>query len=172
MSQRPIVDSVSAKVFEAIERTEHLVSLVPADRLEWKPELPSNVTQPGDFGHTLGHLLDCLAGFCAVFGAAFPDLASKWEHLRGVPVNESCSPAAWRAWAETFRGCIGEAFDRCSDADLGRTIPTVFVAEGETLLTLLLGNLEHLSNHKYQLFLHLKLAGVPAASRDVYRFRA
>ncbi len=169
--ERAIVDSVRAKVLEAIERTEHLVSMVPVDRLAWKPELPANVTQANDLGHALGHLLDCLAGFCAVFGAAFPELASQFEVLRSVPVNESCSPAEWGSQAGVFRGCIGQGFDRCSDADLARRIPTVFVAEGETLLTLLLGNLEHLNNHKYQLFLYLKLAGVAVSSRDVYRFR-
>ena len=70
-----------------------------------------------------------------------------------------------------FAGYIARGFERCSDADLTRKIPTVFVPEGETLLTLLLGNLEHLNNHKYQLFLNLKLAGVHVSSRDVYRFR-
>jgi len=47
----------------------------------------------------------------------------------------------------------------------------VFVAEGETVLTLLLGNLEHLINHKHQLFLYLKLAGVSASTPDLYQFR-
>ena len=53
----------------------------------------------------------------------------------------------------------------------GEEYATVFVPEGETLMTLLLGNLEHLLNHKYQVFLYLKLAGVAVGSRDVYRFR-
>ncbi len=38
-------------------------------------------------------------------------------------------------------------------------------------MTLLLGNLEHLLNHKYQLFFYLKLLGVPVNSSDLYRFR-
>ncbi len=57
------------------------------------------------------------------------------------------------------------------DQDLERRIPTVFVPEGETLMTLLLGNLEHLANHKYQLFLYLRLMGERLGSQDVYRFR-
>jgi hypothetical protein len=32
--------------------------------------------------------------------------------------------------------------------DLGRKLPTVFVTEGEPIVNLLLGNLEHLINHK------------------------
>jgi hypothetical protein len=35
----------------------------------------------------------------------------------------------------------------------------VFVPQGEPLLTLLLGNLEHFINHKYQLFSYLKGKG-------------
>jgi len=58
-----------------------------------------------------------------------------------------------------------------SDDDLNRRIPTVFVPEGESLLTLLLGNLEHFINHKHQLFTYLKRMGVPVGSQDLYRFR-
>ena len=50
-------------------------------------------------------------------------------------------------------------------------MPTVFVAQGESILTLLLGNLEHLINHKHQLFTYLKQMGVPVATPDLYRFR-
>ena len=52
-----------------------------------------------------------------------------------------------------------------------RKLPTVFVAEGETLLTLLLGNLEHVINHKHQLFMYLKLMTVSVSTEDLYRFR-
>jgi hypothetical protein len=55
--------------------------------------------------------------------------------------------------------------------DLARPIPTVFVPEREALLTLLLGNLEHLISHKYQLLTYLKLAGVAVGTPDIYRFR-
>jgi hypothetical protein len=47
----------------------------------------------------------------------------------------------------------------------------VFVPEGQTLMAVLLGNLEHLINHKYQLFFHLKLAGVRVGSADLYKWR-
>ena len=38
-------------------------------------------------------------------------------------------------------------------------------------MTLLLGNLEHLINHKHQLFTYLKQMGVEVTTRDLYRFR-
>ncbi len=119
----------------------------------------------------LGHLLDCLAGFCAVFAAAFPAQLADFQALRTIPVNHACSPAEAGQWIRIFAAHIKQGFKCCCDADLARNIPTVFVPEGETLLTLLLGNLEHLINHKYQLFLHLKLAGLAIGTRDIYRLR-
>jgi len=57
------------------------------------------------------------------------------------------------------------------DPDLSQKVPTVFVKQGESLLTLLLGNLEHLVNHKHQLFTYLKLMGVDVTSHNLYQFR-
>jgi hypothetical protein len=171
LAERAIVESLQAKVLEAIERTEHLVSLAPADRLAWKPEMPASVAPVNDLAHTLGHLLDCLAGFCAVFRAAFPERLADFEKLRDLPVNRAGSVEEVSAGMRVFAGHIARGFDCCADSDLARRIPTLFVPAGETLLTLLLGNLEHLNNHKYQLFLYLKLAGVAVSSRDVYQFR-
>jgi hypothetical protein len=50
-------------------------------------------------------------------------------------------------------------------------VPTIFVPEGETLATILLGNLEHLINHKHQLFFYLRVLGVSAGTQDLYRLR-
>ena len=57
------------------------------------------------------------------------------------------------------------------DGDLGKIVPTVFVTSGEPLMTLLLGNLEHLINHKHQLFTYLKQMGVDVSTRDLYQLR-
>lgn len=171
MPERAIVESIAEKVLEAIERTEHLVSLVPLERLEWQPDLPSHLPPANDLGHTLGHLLDCLSGFCAVFQVAFPTELADFAKLRSLPVNQFCSAEEAGRRIKTYGAHIERGFRCCSDADLARKIPTVFVPDGETLVTLLLGNLEHLLNHKYQLFLYLKLAGVAISSQDIYRFR-
>jgi hypothetical protein len=169
LSERAILEAVRGKVFETIERTRHLVLLVPRDRLIWQPKLPVG-TPPMDFGHILGHLPDCLAGFCAVFQHAFPEQLGDLESLRSL-VNQSCSPEEAANTIDMFAGHIERGFQCATDADLSRAVPTVFVPRGEPLLTLLLGNLEHLLNHKYQLFLYLKLAGVPVSSQDLYHFR-
>ena len=48
---------------------------------------------------------------------------------------------------------------------------TVFVKNGEPLLTLLLGNLEHRINHKHQLVMYFKMMDANVRSADLYRFR-
>jgi hypothetical protein len=144
------------KIGEQIERTRHLMGLVPAGRLDWRPH-------PGDWttSELIGHLLDCISGFCAVLVAAEPERLAHFAKLRETP-----------ATIEIFRSHIEEGFALLTDADLGRRLPTVFVAQGESILTLLLGNLEHLINHKHQLFTYLKLMGVPVSTPNLYRFRA
>ena len=49
--------------------------------------------------------------------------------------------------------------------------PNILFLSPVPILTLLLGNLEHLINHKHQLFTYLKQMGVPVATPDLYRFR-
>jgi DinB superfamily len=170
-SSRAITDSLRAKVFEAIERTEHLVAQVPLDRLNWAPEFSGAGAAPRDFGHLMGHLLDCLAGFCAVFAAGFPAELAELQELRSYPVNQFCSPEEARKGLRMFAGHIDRGFQCCTDGDLARRIATVFVPEGETVLTLLLGNFEHLTNHKYQLFLQLKFSGALVGTKDLYHLR-
>jgi hypothetical protein len=171
VSDRVLVESVREKVLETIERTEHLVSLVPAERIEWRPLMWANQAPTMDLGHLLGHLLDCLAGFCAAFCAAFPKELADFAQLKSIPANEPCSPADAKQRIELYATHIERGFACCADADLARRVKTVFVPDGETLLTLLLGNLEHLINHKYQLFLYLKLSGMNLGSADIYRWR-
>jgi uncharacterized damage-inducible protein DinB len=159
--------SLLEKIREQIERTSHLIGFVPAAQLTWTPG-PDAWT----VGELLGHLLECMAGFCAVLIAAEPQRLAYFRELRELPVNQVCSPAEAAARIAIYRAHIEEGFALLTDADLARCLPTVFVAQGEPLLTLLLGNLEHQINHKHQLFTYLKQMGVPVATPDLYRFRA
>ena len=156
MPDAPLCAALLDKIGEQIERTSHLIGLGPAVRLDWRPS-------PGDWttGELIGHLLDCTSGFCAVLVAAEPQRLAHFAKLREMPGS-----------IEIFRSHIEQGFALLTDADLARRVPTVFVAEGESILTLLLGNLEHLINHKHQLFAYVKQMGVPVATPDLYRFRA
>jgi DinB superfamily len=166
----PLCTSILAKIHEQIERTVHLVGKLPENGLAWIPSLPGRAGWSN--GRLLGHLLDCLAGFCAVLAAVNPERLSHFSELRHMPVNQFCELSAACGRMNIYRDCIDQGFGLLRDTDLARLIPTVFVAGGETVLTLLLGNLEHLINHKHQLFTQLRLMGIDVSTADLYQFRA
>lgn len=164
--RQPLCAALWAKIEEQAERTIHLIGLAPVDRLDWRPAADAwTVSQ------LLGHLLDAFAGVCAVLAAAEPGRLAHFRELRGLAVNHACTPDEARTRIELYAARIGEGFAVLCDSDLARPIPTVFVPAGEPLLTLLLGNLEHLVNHKHQLFAGLQQMGIRVNSADLYRFR-
>jgi DinB superfamily len=164
---------ILAKLCEQVERTEHLLSHIPASQMDWRPDWPTAEPSQGmPLSRLLGHLLSCLAGFCAALYAARSDHLAHFDRLRALPVNHRCSVDEARQRMHDYMGHIEEGFALLSDEDLARPIPTVFVPEGEALLTLLLGNLEHFINHKYQLFSYLKMLGISLSTRDLYVWRS
>jgi hypothetical protein len=163
----PLCAALLTKIEEQIERTDHLIGLLPADRLEWQPPIPGAWTP----GLLLGHLLECLAGFCAVLFAVEPERLRHFAELRQLRVNRLCGKDEARERMGVYREHIHLGFELLSDSRLGQALPTIFVGEGEMLLTLLLGNLEHLINHKHQLFTCLRILEVDVSSGDLYRFR-
>ncbi|PSH04593.1 MAG: hypothetical protein CXZ00_07200 [Acidobacteria bacterium] len=167
MPDNPIIESIRLKVLEQIDKTEHLIQLIPPDLIAWSPQWSSGSF---DVGHLLGHLLECFAGFCSVFYAAFPQQFEDALTLRSLPVNHFCKPEEAIARVLVYKKYIEAGFDLCGDADLERMLPTHFVP-AESVMTLLLGNLEHTVNHKYQLFAYLKMLGVPVGTRDLYVWR-
>ena len=86
-------------------------------------------------------------------------------------MNRACSPDQAAESIVLYRERIEEGFALLTDGELALRLPTIFVPTGEPLITLLLGNLEHLINHKHQLFSYLKQMGVVVGTRDLYRFR-
>lgn len=163
---------ILAKLREEIERTEHLIALIPVHQLDWRPEWPTPEPSQGlTVGRLLGHLLTCLAGFCAALYAAHGERLAHFNRLRELSVSHHCGVDEARQRIRDYAAHIEAGFALLTDADLDRPIPTVFIPEGEALLTLLLGNLEHLINHKYQLFSYLKTLGVPLGTRDLYAWR-
>lgn len=161
-----LANLLRSKLDEQIDRAQHMVTLIPPDKLEWKPT-------PDSFRvcDLLGHLLECLAGFCATLYALNSDRLAHFAHLRELPVNHCCGIEEASERIDDYRVHIREGFGILDDDDLAKCVPTVFVAEGEAAMTLLLGNLEHFINHKYQLFSYIKLLGVPATTGDLYKLR-
>lgn len=171
MAGRILAEALFVKICESTERTAHLVSLVPDENLHWRPNADADERPLMELGELLGHLLDCAAGFCACFAKAFPGRWPAMEKLEALSVNHFCGPREALTRLDEYRLRIKVASTEISDEDLKRCVPTVFVAEGEPLITLLLGNLEHLSHHKYQLFLYLRMLGLKVGTADLYQLR-
>ena len=157
---------LQTKFDHLIEPIDHLIGLVPDDRLDWIPPQTSGFS----FSVLLGHLMDCLAGITATLYAAKPNELGRFHELRKFAGNQQVNQTEAQIRLRTFQQNIKEGFGLLADADLSRMLPTVFVAQGESLLTLLLINFEHLASHKYQLFLWLRMSGVKVESRDLYHF--
>jgi hypothetical protein len=167
MGSQRLCNSILSKIQEQIERTVHLINLLPAEHISWQPTVP----RAWPVQVLLGHMLEALAGFCAVLAAAKPERLAHFAELRKSAVNYACSPSEAISRIASYRAHIDEGFALLEDVNLGDTVPTVFVKRGEPLMTLLLGNLEHLINHKHQLFTYLKQMGVDVNTRDLYQFR-
>lgn len=164
--------SFLAKLDEQITLLAGIVRQLPEGHTHFTPELPpATFPQPKCLGAVLGHLLQCLAGFVAVLYAAQPQRLAHLLELKQRPVNHICERDEALRRIEEYRDSIRDGFQLLEDDDLARTLPTVFTPEGEAVLTLLLGNFEHLVNHKHELFYYARLLGRPLTSRDLYRFR-
>ena len=165
MTPDTLTAALAGKILEQIDLTVRLMDRVPD--ASWRPP----IADAWSMGELMGHLLDCLAGFCAALYKARPVRLAHFVELRNLPVNRMCGPAEAMDRVARYRAHIEEGFASLSDGDLGRKLPTVFVPDGESVLTLLLGNLEHLVNHKHQLFMYLKMVPVKVGTPDLYQFR-
>ncbi len=117
---------ILAKVAEQVERADRLVALVPPDRIEWRPA-------PDAFRlcDLLGHLLECLAGFCAALYVIDKDRLAHFARLRELEVNHCCGINEARLRMRDYMNCIEEGFAVMTDGDLALNVPTVFTANGE-----------------------------------------
>src|SRR5437868_10991434 len=110
-----LVAALSSKVSEQIEITKTLINLFPMEKLEWQPT--ANSFRAGDL---LGHLLECLAGFCAVLFAIRPNELSDFTSLRDLPVNHFCELEEARKRINEYEECIKEGFADLCDSDLAK----------------------------------------------------
>jgi|SRR5579871_3306424 len=103
---RQLCTSLLAKIHEQIEGTKRLIDLLPPDCLDWPPPIPD----AGPTGVLLGHLLDCVSGFCPFLSAFEPLRLAHFVSLRNVQVNHRCRPSEAARRIMTYRAHIDEGF--------------------------------------------------------------
>ena len=149
-----------ARIDEDFALVEEMLALLPAGSEGWRPAWPGDA--PFTVAELAAHLAESFGGVCACFARL---LNLRQVETVGLSVRESGEVMT------AYRAQVREAFELMEDADLVRVIPTYFVPEGEPFLAVLLTNWKHVNHHAHQLFVYLKLLGVPVGTRHLYRFR-
>jgi len=140
-----------------------LISLAPANKLDWKPAQGNYMT----LGQLLHHLAMCPGTFVAAANNAFPpaEAFQKFveEDLKSTKAPDVAGRELSRGWDEARA-----ALSRVGDADfLGKTVAVPW-GPPMPLWRTCLGMAEHWANHKYQLFFYLKLLGLPVNTMTLY----
>ena len=147
-----------------------MLAMIPSSAQHWHPDWPA----PTPFNTTrlAAHLVDCMAGLVACFYRLHPHALTHFNTLREQLANApDASLPESQAFFALCRTHIAEGFSHTTDLHLAQLIPTYFSPQGEVFLSVLLENAKHLNHHAYQLFLYLKLLGIPVSTQHLYHFR-
>lgn len=160
---------LKAEIQSAYATTERLLGLVEADTLEWTPSTGANWM-------TTGQLLKHLTESC---GAAFRGfITGDWGLPEGADITELppaeklptlASVAEARQLLQRDKQLAFEMLAACSDEDLAHKNASAPWDSSEMALgRRLLQMVEHLKQHKGQLFYYLKLQGKPVGTGDLW----
>ena len=166
---------LTAEIESTYTVTEKLVAMVGEEALDWKPALGSNWM-------TTGQLFKHLTESC---GAGFRGFVkNEWGMPEGVDINnlppEAMLPPAEKLPAATSsaeaiqllikdKQLAIEMLDSCSEEELAtKPTPAPWDPTKMVLGHRLLQMIEHLKQHKGQLFYYLKLQGKPVGTGDLW----
>jgi hypothetical protein len=167
------VQVLEGKFAEEAELLAELLRMAPRDAEKWRPEWPSaSGEMPFTLGQLTAHLVEAYGGMCGCFVKLYPQQLENWMSLRQrIDAGQNLDLDQSVALLGECRDCILEGFGLLDDESLTLSIPTYFSPEGEPFLGVLLTNWKHIQNHNYQLFLYLKLLGLPVSTRHLYKFK-
>src|SRR5258708_10019837 len=154
--EQALTRTIANRITEVIETTDQLISLVPKDAIGWRPPIAGIEDSFMTMGELLYHLVDCVAGCCATVCAATPALSNQL----GADLIRSTDGgivSGLRSQIRSYLQCVDQGLKALSDDKLNCRIKTYFHPEGETIAAVLFANLEHLLNHRYQLYIYLKM---------------
>jgi hypothetical protein len=150
-------------VVENYRPAEKLIGLVPADKLDWRPG-PTFM----NFGQVLAHLSDGLGGGLEMA------LSGKWPSMEEMeagmkPENlPSCNAQEALEKLEKDKKILRQVLDGLSEEDFTNKVLTVPWGWTAKMERLAIGFLGHFTNHKMQLFIYLKLIGLPVNTETLY----
>lgn len=172
---RVLTEVLARRFDEDLALIEEMLALVPEGREGWRPAWPPSPDGGEAFtvAELAAHFLMACGGVNGCLQKLHPDKLKHFTALKEqVALAKKPRLAVTRALLASFRAQMREGFAATADADLGRKIPTYFTPAGEPFLETLLTNGKHVNHHAYQLFVFLKLMGVPVGTRHLYRFKS
>lgn len=164
-AENPRVHSLAERVDDQLDRLIHLAEIIPEGWQAKVPPLPiETFPDQRTLGELLVHLTESLDGLCGTLYNVDPTRFVRLLELRQDGPREQSSRF------RLYRVALAQAFESLNDEDLAVNVRSPFRKEGETVLARVLVNLEHIINHKHELFIALKLLGLNLGTADLYRF--
>lgn len=170
----PLIQVLALKIDQDAALIEDMLILIPLGKQDWRPDWPATDNEPPyNTTRLAAHLVESWAGLCACFHRLHPQTLAHFNVLKTqLSQHQNPTLAESLALLSTCRAHAAEGFALTTDAQLSQLIPTYFSPQGEALLSVLLQNSNHIKHHAYQLFLYLKLLGLPVSTRHLYHFES
>jgi hypothetical protein len=160
-----IKDEFYECVMDSYRPAKALIGMVPADKLEWRPK-PNFMS----FGQLVCHLAngtgeDLRYLFTGEWPPMSPEKMAEMMKLENLP---SCSVEEALSKLEKDKTVLREFLQSISEADFAhKAVSTPWGMQGK-MERMSIAFLEHFVNHKMQLFLYLKLLGLPVDTGMLY----
>jgi uncharacterized damage-inducible protein DinB len=151
-------------LMEAYKPAATLIRMVPADKLEWRPasgfmslgQLVCHLTEP------IGDGVRCLITNHWPFNTQEMESGMKLENIPSCTVEEALGRL------EKDKTILREVLSDLSDEEFAqKPVSTPWGWKGKLEVMAILFR-EHFTNHKMQLFLYLKLLGLPVNTATLY----
>ena len=150
-------------VLQSFQPAEKLISMVPADKLGWKPG-PTFMST----GQLLCHLSDGVgAGLEMVITGKWPP-AEEMEAGMKLENMPSCGIREALGKLEKDKATLRDTLDDMSEEDFTNRVFAVPWGWKTKFEIMSLAFLAHFNNHKMQLFTYLKLLGLPVNTETLY----
>ena len=167
VTSNPLTKVIAEKLAEDGELIAGLIALVPEASEEWRPDWPvADGSLPFSAFELAKHLAESYAALAACLKKLHPERLS---HFKASPIGDSL--ASFQSSVSRSNRWIAEGFLLTKDSELSTLIPTYFAPEGDPFLATLWANQKHVQHHFYQLFVYLKLMGLPMGTQHLHHFR-
>jgi uncharacterized damage-inducible protein DinB len=150
-------------VMEAYRPAKKLISMVPTDKLDWKPG-------PGfmNTAQVICHLSDGMAGVLTrLTSGNWPSMEQMEAGMR-LENLPSCSVQEALEKLEKDSTALRAVLNGVSEQDFTSKVVAVPWGMKSKMERMAIAFLEHFTNHKMQLFTYLKLLGLPVDTGTLY----